>query len=190
VNSGAAVCLIADAKCSVFLHLYIFQQLHMQDCTIRKIGKEDNPVLASIIRRTFEEFKANTAGTVYEDPTTDDLYRLFDREDAVCWVAVVNGEIGGCAGIYPTEGLPAGCCEFVKFYLAPPARGKGIGGQLMDTCVQSAKELGYTHIYLESLPTFSKAIGLYTKAGFSHLTAPLGNSGHFGCNIWMIKQLD
>lgn len=158
--------------------------------TIRKIRREDNPVLASIIRRTFEEFKANTAGTVYEDPTTDDLYHLFDRGGAVCWVAVVNGEIAGCAGIYPTEGLPAGCCEFVKFYLATSARGKGIGGQLMDTCIQSAKALGYTQIYLESMPVFSKAIGLYTKYGFSKLTTPLGNSGHFGCNIWMMKELN
>lgn len=161
----------------------------MPACTIRRITKDDNEVLASIIRRTFEEFEVKTAGTVYEDPTTDDLYSLFKRDDAVCWVAVVDGAVAGCAGIYPTEGLPAGCCEFVKFYLAPQARGKGTGGLLMDTCIQSARALGYTHIYLESLPAFSKAIGLYTRAGFRQLPAPLGNSGHFGCNIWMIKEV-
>lgn len=161
----------------------------MQNCTVRKIRKEDNEVLAGIIRSTFNEFKVKTAGTVYEDPTTDDLYSLFNRNNAVCWVAVIDDEVAGCAGIYPTEGLPAGCCEFVKFYLAPFARGKGIGGLLMNTCVQSAKALGYTEVYLESLPEFSNAIGLYTKAGFKQLQAPLGNSGHFGCNIWMVKTV-
>ena len=161
----------------------------MPDCTIRRIQKEDNEVLANIIRRAFEEFKVNTAGTVYEDPTTDDLYSLFDRTDAVCWVAAIESAVVGCAGIYPTEGLPAGCCEFVKFYLAPSARGKGVGGALMNICITSAKELGYTHIYLESFPAFSKAIGLYTRAGFYPLRAPLGNSGHFGCTIWMMKAL-
>ncbi|TKK66700.1 GNAT family N-acetyltransferase [Ilyomonas limi] len=161
----------------------------MPDCTIRKLRKEDNAILANIIRRTFEEFKVNTAGTVYEDPTTDDLYHLFYRDDAVCWVAEIDGAVAGCAGIYPTKGLPAGYCEFAKFYLAPSARGKGVGGQLMHTCIASAKELGYTHIYLESLPAFSKAIGLYTRAGFRQLKEPLGNSGHFGCNIWMIKEV-
>ena len=161
----------------------------MSNCIIRKIRKEDNTLLASIIRRTFEEFEVNTAGTVYEDPTTDDLYTLFNRKNAVCWVAVADDTIAGCAGIYPTDGLPAGCCEFVKFYLSPLARGKGIGGQLMSTCIQSAKTFGYTHIYLESLPAFSKAIGLYTKAGFNLLSAPMGNSGHFGCNIWMLKTM-
>ena len=161
----------------------------MQACTIRRIKKEDNPILAAIIRRTFEEFKADTAGTVYEDPTTDDLYTLFERTDAECWVAEIDEHIAGCAGIYPTAGLPAGYCEFVKFYLAPSARGKGIGRQLMNKCIQSARALGYTHIYLESLPVFSNAIGLYTRAGFRQLPAPLGNSGHFGCNIWMIKEI-
>lgn len=161
----------------------------MQDCTIRKIRREDNEALAAIIRRTFEEFGAPTAGTVYEDPTTDDLYSLFNREGAVCWVAIVNNTVAGCAGIYPTEGLPTGYCEFVKFYLAPVARGKGIGSQLMKTCIVAAKELGYSHIYLESLPEFSKAIGLYSKAGFKQLPSPLGNSGHFGCNIWMIMEI-
>ena len=161
----------------------------MQESTIRSIRKEDNKALASIIRSTFEEFAATTAGTVYEDPTTDDLYSLFDRAGAVCWVAELNGAIAGCAGIYPTQGLPAGCCEFVKFYLAPAARNKGIGGHLMNTCITSAKELGYSQIYLESLPEFSKAIGLYTKAGFRQLPSPLGNSGHFGCNIWMIREV-
>lgn len=161
----------------------------MQECTLRRIRKEDNEVLASIIRRTFEEFEVNTAGTVYEDPTTDDLYSLFNRPDAVCWIAVVNGAVAGCAGIYPTEGLPPGCCEFVKFYLAPEARSKGVGSQLMNTCISSAKDLGYSQIYLESLPGFSKAIGLYTRAGFRQLPSPLGNSGHFGCNIWMIKEM-
>jgi len=161
----------------------------MQACTIRHIEKRDNKALAAIIRRTFEEFKVKTAGTVYEDLTTDDLYSLFQREDAVCWVAEVNGSIVGCAGIYPTEALPEGYCEFVKFYVAPDARGKGIGIQLMNACIQSAKALGYTHLYLESFPEFSKAIGLYTKAGFRQLPTSLGNSGHFGCTLWMIKAL-
>src|SRR3954451_14659188 len=111
----------------MYFCILISTQLYMQECTIRRIRKEDNVVLASIIRRTFEEFAVNTAGTVYEDPTTDDLYSLFDRTDAVCWVAVLDNAVAGCAGIYPTEGLPAGCCEFVKFYLAPASRSKGIG---------------------------------------------------------------
>jgi len=32
-------------------------------------------------------------------------------------------------------------------------------------------------------------VGMYQKLGFKNIDKPLGNSGHFGCNIWMIKEL-
>jgi putative acetyltransferase len=35
----------------------------------------------------------------------------------------------------------------------------------------------------------NKAVGLYEQFGFTHLDAPLGNTGHFGCDIWMMKSL-
>jgi putative acetyltransferase len=161
----------------------------MSNITLRKIEKEDNKQLANIIRTVFEEYDAVKPGTVYNDPTTDDLYSLFQTPLSVYWVAEVNGQMAGGAGIFPTPGLPFDCCEFVKFYLASFARGKGIGRKLMDQCLASAKELGYTQVYIESLPEFNAAISLYEKMGFQPLNAPLGNSGHFGCNIWMLKKL-
>ena len=33
------------------------------------------------------------------------------------------------------------------------------------------------------------AIPMYEQFGFSYLPGPLGNSGHTGCDIWMIKLL-
>ena len=162
----------------------------MTTCIIRKITPEDNEILAKIIRNTFIEFDVNTAGTVYEDPTTDNLFALFAHEKSVCLAVLINNTVAGCAGIYPTKDLPEGCCEFVKFYLAPQARNQGLGAQLMNECINAALAFGYTQIYLESLPAFSKAIGLYTKAGFKPLPAPMGKSGHFGCTIWMLKDIE
>jgi putative acetyltransferase len=156
---------------------------------IRPVTPEDNPILARIIRRIFEEHDAPRQGTVYSDPTTDDLYGLFRAPGSVLWVAGHEGEVAGCCGIYPTEGLPEGYAELVKFYLAPSARGLGIGKELMEKCIESAKELGYTHLYLESLPEYDKAVSIYEKQGFISLDKPLGNSGHSGCNIWMYKKL-
>jgi putative acetyltransferase len=45
-------------------------------------------------------------------------------------------------------------------------------------------------LYLESLPELGRAISLYEKAGFKFVPGPLGKSGHFGCKIWMLKELD
>jgi putative acetyltransferase len=157
--------------------------------TIREIRKEDNKAIAIIIRSVLAEFKANKPGTVYYDPTTDDLYSLFKTPRSTYFVATINNEIVGGSGVYPTPDLPEGCCELVKIYLSPTARGKGIGKGLMQKCFTKAKELGYTNMYLETMPELSTAVGMYEQMDFTYLKGPLGNSGHFGCDIWMIKTL-
>jgi len=157
--------------------------------SIRSIRKEDNKQLAYIIRSVLAEFKANKRGTVYYDPTTDDLHTLFQTNNAAYFVAEINNEIIGGAGVYPTPALPAGSCELVKLYLLPQARGTGIGKALVEKCFEAAKQFGFTTMYLETMPELSTAVGLYERLGFKYLKNSLGNSGHFGCDIWMLKDL-
>lgn len=156
---------------------------------IRRLEKSDNRDMAELIRTVFREFKIDKPGTVYTDPTTDDLFSLFQMPGSVYWIAEENGVIIGGCGIFPTPGLPEGCAELVKLYLSSSHRGKGIGLQLMEKSIASAQKMGYTRLYLESLPELSRAVGMYARAGFNHLSHPLGNSGHFGCTIWMVKDL-
>lgn len=155
----------------------------------RKIRKEDNREIADVIRAVFREFKIDRPGTVYFDPTTDDLFTLFQVPGSVYWIAEDAWRIIGGCGIYPTPGLPEGCAELVKFYLSADYRGKGIGWNLMQKSFDWAKDAGYRQLYLESLPELGKAISMYDRAGFKKISAQLGNSGHFGCDIWMIKDL-
>ncbi|MEO7768093.1 MAG: GNAT family N-acetyltransferase [Ferruginibacter sp.] len=157
--------------------------------TTTPITKEDNPVLAELIRVVFREFKIDQPGTVYTDPTTDHLYELFKTPKSIYWVAHEDGELLGGCGIFPTEGLPEGCAELVKFYLSSASRGKGVGKELMEMSINAAINFGYKQLYLESFPELGKAVGMYQKAGFRYIDKPLGNSGHFACNIWMVKDL-
>ena len=156
---------------------------------IRPIAPSDNLTLAKVIRDALTEFGANKPGTVYFDPTTDALYELFRAEGAYYYVAFINDELVGGCGIYPTENLPEGTCELVKLYLKASARGTGLGKKLMQQSMEWAKENGYTQVYLESMPELSKAVSIYENVGFTRLQKALGNSGHCGCDIWMIKQL-
>ena len=155
----------------------------------RNIEEKDNKELAELIRTVFREFKIDRPGTVYFDPTTDNLNELFAIMGSVYWIAEENGKMVGGCGIYPTPSLPDGCAELVKLYLLAPWRGRGIGRMLMEKCFESAKKLGYKQLYLESLPELKKAVSMYEKAGFVFIPTALGNSGHFGCNIWMLKDL-
>jgi putative acetyltransferase len=156
---------------------------------IREIRPGDNPVLSKIVKSTLAEFGANHPNTVYFDPTTDALYELFQQPGAVYNVAEIGGKIVGGGGIFPTEGLPAGTCELVKMYLLPEARGLGLGRILIEKCLEQAKALGYKNVYLESMPELKQALKVYEKFGFDYLKGPMGNSGHTGCSLWMIKQV-
>lgn len=158
--------------------------------TIRSIEKKDNERIAFIIRSVLAEFKANRPGTVYYDPTTDDLSKLFQAKRSAYFIAEIDGEVVGGSGIFPTPNLPDACCELVKLYLLPHARGKGIAKVLIQKCFDAAKQNGYHSMYLETMPELSTAVGLYQQLGFNYLKGPIGNSGHFGCAIWMLKDLD
>lgn len=156
---------------------------------IRPIESGDNEALAKVIRTALAEFGANKPGTVYFDPTTDALFELFRILGSYYYVAIQDEKVIGGCGIFPTENLPQGTCELVKLYVAKEARGTGIGKQLMEQSMSWAKENGYTHVYLESMPELKKAVSIYEKVGFASLDHPLGNSGHDGCDIWMLKEL-
>jgi putative acetyltransferase len=161
----------------------------MQNIYIRPIRTEDNAPIAAIIRKTLAEFGANKPGTVYFDPTTDNLFKLFSAPDSAYFIIEIEGRIVGGSGVFPTPGLPEGCCELVKLYLLTEMRGQGLGLLLMEKCFQKAIDLGFTEMYLETMPELRTAIGLYEKAGFTFLSGPMGRSGHFGCDLWMIKNL-
>ncbi len=158
--------------------------------SIRPIVPADDPAIAFIIRSTLEEFGANHPGTVYYDESTDRLSKLFQTQGSQYWVAEKDGQLLGGAGIFPTEGLPPHTCELVKMYLKPEARNLGLGRQLISLCLEQAKAMGYRQVYLETMPELSKAVSVYEKFGFTKLDGPLGNSGHFGCAIQMLKKLD
>lgn len=161
----------------------------MDTILIRLIQPKDNTALARIIRDALAEFNANKPGTVYFDSTTDQLYQLFESGKGVYHVALINGHVAGGAGIYYTAGLEDDTCELVKMYLSPAARGRGLGKLLVQECLAAAKNAGYKKMYLETMPELVVAIPMYEKFGFTYLKGPLGNSGHNGCNIWMIKEL-
>jgi len=156
---------------------------------IRTIQPKDNEPLALIIRRTLEEFGANKPGTVYYDTTTDALFELFQIPNAVYYVAEANNHLLGGGGIFPSNGLPAKTCELVKMYLVPEARGIGLGKLLIEKCLHFTKSAGYWQVYIETMPELKQALKTYEKFGFEYLDKPLGNTGHTGCDMWMLKQL-
>lgn len=161
----------------------------MNTIAIRLIEPADNPAIAAIIRNSLTEFGVDRPGTAYYDAATDDMYGNLQLPGSRYHVGLLDGQIAGGGGIYPSAGLPAGVCELVKMYLAPIARGRGLGKQLIEACLDFARQAGYTQVYIETMPELEKAVSIYERFGFHHLDHAMGNTGHYGCSLWLLKDL-
>ncbi|MFZ2429855.1 MAG: GNAT family N-acetyltransferase [Lutibacter sp.] len=156
---------------------------------IREIQLNDNPKIAQVIRKILVEFGVPKVGTAYADKILDTLYEAYDTEKAIYYVIEKEGEIFGGAGIKQLDNYEGNVCELQKMYFLPEARGIGLGSKMMETCLKKAKEFGFEQCYLETLPYMEGARKLYRKVGFKDLEAPMGDTGHYSCNLWMLKDL-
>ena len=156
---------------------------------IRKIVKDDDLQIESVIRSVFHELNIPLIGTAYEDPETSSMYEAYSMPRSIYFVAEYNGKVIGGAGIRPLNGSLENICELQKMYGLPIMRGKGIGLDLLENCLKSAKSFNFNKCYLETIPSLIRAIKLYESNGFDTLSSPLGNTGHNNCKIWMTKDL-
>ena len=161
----------------------------MNPIIIREIQKHDNEAVAAIVRNVLTEMGAPKVGTAYADPQLDFMFEAYTVPKSVYFVIEKEERIIGVAGIGPLENEVETICELQKMYFLPEARGLGLGFQMMEKCLKSAKDFGYEKCYLETLPFMEAAQKLYKKVGFEYLCEPLGNTGHTSCPVWMIKLL-
>ena len=75
-----------------------------------------------------------------------------------------DGEPLGCVGLRPLAA--AGACEMKRLFLAPSARGLGLGRALAEAVVAEARRIGYRELFLDTLPSMASAIALYEQMGF------------------------
>ena len=161
----------------------------MSEIIIREIEARDNVAVGNLIREVLVELGAPKVGTAYEDVSLDVLSEVYKKDNTVYFVIEIDGSVVGGAGISQLENSSANICELQKMYLLPVARGKGMGAKMMQKCIVAAKNLGYEKCYLETLPYMKSAVKLYERTGFKTLDKPLGETGHYSCTEWMIKEL-
>jgi len=156
---------------------------------IREIEARDNAELEQVIRGCFHEFKIPLEGTAYSDAETPRMFESYQNDNDVYFVIDASGEILGGGGVKPLKDFEKEVCEIQKMYYSPKVRGRGYGRALFEKCMQTAKALGYKQCYLESASQLKAAIHIYESYGFKHLENALGNTGHYSCGVWMIKDL-
>jgi len=156
---------------------------------IRSISEADNISIARLIRTVMPEFGAGGAGFAIQDPEVDDMHKAYDTLYSAYFVCEEDGKIIGAGGVAPLAGAAEEICELKKMYFLREGRGRGLGLKLLSKCLITAKEMGYGKCYIETFNTMMDAIKLYEKNGFHKIDGPLGNTGHFACDIFYLKEL-
>lgn len=157
------------------------------NCIIREVKQKDNSAIELIIRNCLIEFNGNREGTAWEDPDLGRFSEIYKTDTEKYWVAETDRIVGG-VGIAPLIGVD-GVCELQKMYCVPEFRGTGIAHKLIETALNHAKKY-FDRCYLETFDNMIAAQKFYEKYGFTRIDKPLGNTGHFGCDVLYIKELD
>lgn len=162
----------------------------MTDATlIRPIAPRDDAAIAAVIRSVMPEFGAAGDGFAINDPEVDWMCRAYRAPRAVYFVVERQGKVEGGGGVAPLLGGDPATCELRKMYFLPTLRGLGAGRTLMSRCLDAARDFDYRRCYLETLAGMDAAMRLYERSGFHRLDAPLGDTGHGGCNAWYLRDL-
>lgn len=161
----------------------------MSNFIIREIKPKDNQQVKKVVQDVLVEMGVPKVGTAYEDKSLNDMHGEYDKPRQGYFVVEEDGKIIGGAGIAPLAKADESICELQKMYFLPQARNRGIGSEMMAKCLEFAKEQGFTQCYLETLPYMENARKLYARSGFTSLEKPMGDTGHYNCSVWMLKEL-
>jgi putative acetyltransferase len=155
-----------------------------------EVEPEHNEALYNVIRNVLIEIGENKEGTVFVDDSIKKLSVHFRGKGKRYYVVKMGNEIVGGCGIAPLDGAPSSdYCELQRMFLLPRARGIGAAKDLMNTCLEFAKNSGYAQCYLETMESMERAVSLYKSFGFEVLNHALGNTGHHACKHRMLKTL-
>ncbi|MBK7650745.1 MAG: GNAT family N-acetyltransferase [Flammeovirgaceae bacterium] len=88
---------------------------------------------------------------------------MYSKPQGVLIIAMENEKAVGCFGIRKLEDSIG---ELKRMYIREKARGFGYGKQLLQNAIETAAQLGYSKMRLDTLATMGSAIHLYKQVGF------------------------
>jgi len=126
---------------------------------------------------------------IYPNPA-DNFFELAEEQTAgdrgVFLLARVDGRAVGCGAL---RRIDATTGEIKRMYVAPAARGTGLGRRLLDELERHTCGLGLRRLVLETGTRQPQAIGLYRRAGFARIPC-FGEYQHAPLSVCMAKALD
>jgi GNAT superfamily N-acetyltransferase len=124
----------------------------------------DEPEIQVLANAQQEEMRGLYGGEADIGPTRDAW--MFEPPDGVFVAARIDGVAVACGGICRFDDTRA---ELKRMYVAPSARGLGLGRRLLVSLEAEARRLGYVAVVLETGNRQPEALGLYTSSGYERI---------------------
>jgi len=121
--------------------------------------------------------------TVLDEVTTDTTFARVSSGDAPMHAAIARDESGAAVGLvqwltHAATWSRGGYCYLEDLFVAPEARGAGVGAALIEHVRDWAAEHGASKVYWLTAETNARARALYdrvaTRSGFIQYQIPLG----------------
>jgi GNAT superfamily N-acetyltransferase len=136
--------------------------------TIRSLGKPGD--LGWVVQAHGEiysaEFGWNTDFEALVARIVADYATDHDPEREAAWIAELDGRRVGCVFLVADPDDPA-AAKLRILLVHPDGRGRGLGGRLVDTCLEFARSAGYARIRLWTNHPLEAARRIYLARGFT-----------------------
>lgn len=122
-----------------------------------------DPDATDAMRAYFAELDARFPGGFDPgDTLVADAHRL-EPPGGSFVLARRGGDVVGCGGV---QTIGEGIGEIKRMWVAPAARGSGLGGRLLAELEARSRALGHRTVRLDTSRTLTEAIALYRRAGY------------------------
>ena len=134
---------------------------------VRQIFQATTDDHISGARTLFEEYAASLGFSLCFQNFDQELANLpgdYAPPSGRLLLAIEDDQLAGCIAL---RKLDAGICEMKRLFVRPAHRATGLGRTLVDSIIDEARKLGYTHMRLDTIPgKMDRAIALYQSLGF------------------------
>jgi putative acetyltransferase len=135
-----------------------------------KLVQAESPDEIDRARELFKEYAARLGIDLCFQNFEKELARLpgdYVPPAGRLFLAMNDDEAVGCVAL---RRIADGICEMKRLYVRPEFRGTGLGHTLAETIIQSAREIGYGRMRLDTLPgKMDRAIAMYRSLGFTNI---------------------